>query len=371
MWSFPVLAVAAASMLGPSPARSQPSVVVDPVPILDVPGVNATGDLVFGVATSATRLPDGSVAIADASSNSVRLVAPSGQLARVVGREGKGPGEFSAIAWVGRCGTDSVFVWDPPVRRISVIAPDGAVARQFELGSTTDRTVRPYRVDCSASGTFAYLTLPTRREPTPAEGVSRTYAQLAFADANGRTVRELGEVSFGEMVAARGVGLPRPLGKATTLAFAENALYVGTADSAAVTRYTSEGAARLITFQAGSRPATPALHEHAVQELAGTAPSQRARDLVTTNLSRLPLPERLPAYTAVLGDPLGVLWVVLSVPGDPRTEVQLIAPDGRSAGTLQLPRAMTIFEIGSDYVLGRYEDAVGEMHVAVYRLRRR
>jgi hypothetical protein len=45
--------------------------------------------------------------------------------------------------------------------------------------------------------------------------------------------------------------------------------------------------------------------------------------------------------------------------------------DGRVVARTQVPRGITIFEIGRDYVLGGYSDANDEMHVVTYRLRRR
>ena len=44
--------------------------------------------------------------------------------------------------------------------------------------------------------------------------------------------------------------------------------------------------------------------------------------------------------------------------------------DGRVVARIRLPRALSIYEIGSDYVLGSYSDSGDEVHVAVYRLKR-
>jgi hypothetical protein len=48
-----------------------------------------------------------------------------------------------------------------------------------------------------------------------------------------------------------------------------------------------------------------------------------------------------------------------------------IGPKGETAAEVRLPRALTVFEIGTDYILGAYADAAAEPYVAMYRLRRR
>jgi hypothetical protein len=69
--------------------------------------------------------------VADELSHEVRVFEPNGRLVRVIGREGRGPGEFEAPWTVAVDPTDSLWVWDDALRRFSVFSPDGAFARSF------------------------------------------------------------------------------------------------------------------------------------------------------------------------------------------------------------------------------------------------
>jgi len=46
------------------------------------------------------------------------------------------------------------------------------------------------------------------------------------------------------------------------------------------------------------------------------------------------------------------------------------AESGQQVIELTIPRNLVVFEIGTDYILGRSEDSDGEHHVVIYRLRR-
>lgn len=85
-----------------------------------------------------TRLRDGSIAIANAGSHQVRIFTAEGRPVRNLGREGDGPGEFRAPAWIGtrrhaHC-VGCARVADLPVwrrRDVSVICPDAGSGRHL------------------------------------------------------------------------------------------------------------------------------------------------------------------------------------------------------------------------------------------------
>jgi len=94
------------------------------------------------------------------------------------------------------------------------------------------------------------------------------------------------------------------------------------------------------------------------------------RERVKNSFLKIPMPKQLPPYSALHIDPEQLLWVVLSTSGDPDTRLRCLRSDGRVIADVRIPVALTVFEIGLDYVLGGYEDEEGEPYVAVYRLRR-
>jgi len=114
-----------------------------------------------------------------------------------------------------------------------------------------------------------------------------------------------------------------------------------------------------------------------------SADIQAYKDMVTANrrdrtrlqalldmIDAMPVPETMPAFEALMVDKEGNLWVRdYRRPGDdtpPRWAV--FDPDGRMIGFADIPAGFTIFEIGSDYLLGRERDEWDAQHVRVYEL---
>ncbi len=87
-------------------------------------------------------------------------------------------------------------------------------------------------------------------------------------------------------------------------------------------------------------------------------------------LDALPMPAVLPPYSHLFADADGFLWVQTSWPGDSVTTLRALDAAGRILADVTIPKDMTIFEVGPDYVLGAYEDRIGEPHVALYGMHR-
>jgi hypothetical protein len=162
-------------------------------------------------------------------------------------------------------------------------------------------------------------------------------------------------------------GQNRPLGRLTDIAASNDRIYVGTADSAFVDVYDLTGR-RLnsLAVGVGVRKATKTNYEHAIDGMVGVMPTREMRESGRQQMLRIPPPEYLPAYSTVHTDPSGTLWVNVSAPGDPKTVLRAIRSDGRLLGEVNIPRGLRVFEVGMDYVLGRYQDTDGEQHVTAY-----
>ncbi len=83
----------------------------------------------------------------------------------------------------------------------------------------------------------------------------------------------------------------------------------------------------------------------------------------------MPFPETMPAYADLLVDAEDNLWVEeYRRPGVEAARWQVFDPDGELLGAIETPRRFNVFEIGGDFVLGRWVDELDVEHVQLYKL---
>jgi len=342
---------------------------INPKPFLDVAPVATNGDVVFERPTAGARLSNGSIMVADAGAGSLVLLDSTGHVLRRLGRRGNGPNEFQSIWWLGQCAVDSVFVWDLMLKRMSLVTVDGAIRSQFPFPGGSYTAASPHKIACSRASIFAFQPLATTGSPsTTGNSALRGAAQVFIVQKD--VIKSLGNFSGDEIVVMGGGGGPRPLGKQTSLAVIRDRVYVGTADSAFVDVLSLDGR-RLagVPLSINRRRPSDRNYLSAVDEMLITVPAQ-VRSMVKERLLSIPMPEQLPPYKTIIADSENLLWLLLSFPGDSETRLQAVNEDGKIIADLRIPLELTVFEIGSDYLLGSYEDSSSEPHVALFFMRR-
>ncbi|HEX6316997.1 MAG TPA: hypothetical protein VFZ73_19125 [Gemmatimonadaceae bacterium] len=356
--------------------EAQTTWVVDSTPVLDLRGADASGSVAFGHPAGGIRLSNGSLLIADRGDNSVRLFDARGVLQRTSGRTGQGPGEFQSMIWAGRCGTDSLLVWDMNRRRATIVDASGGLTRQFAIPAA-DTAQTPFRFSCASRGGIVYQSAPRPARGAPnAEradiiGVNTAVYRI---DRDGRVTLRLGDVPGGEVVAmtspsgGRGAA-PRPLGRAAHVAAVDGAVAISSADSAFVTMIRDDGSRNRFSLPIAFRAPTRAEFDAAIQSLATMAPAP-ARQAMIRQLSGVPMPSRLPPVSALFTDADGLLWVQTTPAGGTALDFLVVQADGRVVSTVRIPFGLSVFDIGRDHILGSYTDSDDEMHLVVLRLRR-
>jgi hypothetical protein len=362
---IPVLVSAMLATLVVDLAGAQQAWSVAGTPTVEIPAVSPSGAVHFDQAVGAARLPSGEIAVADRS-GAVRIFNPSGQPVRREGRQGSGPNEFQALLWMGSCGGDSLVAWDLLTRRLTVLSPEGRIHRQ----TAAVTGAAPFLVACSrAGGNLVAQGIghdPPARPGDPIRGTS----PVVLLDRDGAAAGVVAVLPSGELSAFGGGGAPRPLGKSTHLAASRQYLYVTTGDSAVVLRYTRDGKpAGVLRTPAPPRAPTSRQRELAVEDLLGMVPPQ-ARQSVRAMLASEAPPERLPPFSRLLVDAEDRLWVVLSHPGEGRTRLRALDENGGTLAELTIPADLTVYEIGRDYLLARFDDADGEQSIRLYPIRR-
>jgi len=93
------------------------------------------------------------------------------------------------------------------------------------------------------------------------------------------------------------------------------------------------------------------------------------RQFLQSMFAEMPVPETMPAHSDIIVDLEGNLWVgEYRRPGDDQPRWTVFDPDGVMLGVVETPQRFRIFEIGSDYVLGRGVDDLDVEHIHVYDL---
>ncbi|MEW5931214.1 MAG: hypothetical protein AB1941_27435 [Gemmatimonadota bacterium] len=346
-------------------------------PALDVGGGATPSEQLFQ-ALAATRLPDGRVVVANAGTHELRFYASDGRHLLTAGREGDGPGEFRHLGWVGLLSGDTLAAWDAVQGRLSVFDSRGRFVRGFT--STGLPGIFPQLHGAFADGSVVLATgMDLARLPAAGQVWRDTAAYVRVGHA-GERLGDLGRFPGTEQFAAlppggRGTFIvnTRPFARRTVTAVRGDRLYVGTGDRYEVAVYDASGRlARLVRKEHRPLAVTSKDREDYRASLVNLGSEQARRDEERMRESA-PYPDAMPPYTGLRVDAEGYLWVEEAVrPGERGAGVpwSVFDPEGRFLGTLRLPPALHVLEIGRDYVLGRARDESDREHLRLYRLER-
>lgn len=110
---------------------STDSWLVDPEPVMDLTTTGQGSAHEFFRVQDATRLPNGTYAVADRGANEIRLFTPLGVFIRAAGGPGEGPGEFDRLTSVAFHRGDSLLAYDHWLRRVTIFELAGRGVRTF------------------------------------------------------------------------------------------------------------------------------------------------------------------------------------------------------------------------------------------------
>ena len=345
--------------------------------------------------TAVTPLSDGSVAIGSEGPSEVVVVGPAGDVAATIGREGEGPGEFAGVGSVISMPGDSIGVWDPDRRRLSVFGLDGRFGRELDLSELAPASVRA-APDMSTPSGFTHL-LPSSQgffvvlgeavmAPGAAAGVARPKMPAVRSSSVGDEVARFPPMP-GIMVHVGGPAgtMPVPFSPRLYAVAASGDLVVGTADTTEVRVYGPTGElARIIRWPDHDRTVGGA-YLAKWREMVDSQPGMR--DFVES----VPLPERFPAYEGLVATdrgevlvgqyagPLGI-WPVRRADQGPdmlRPQLKIPArrwlvfdPEGEMLATLETPDSFEPYAVHDDMMWGVYVDDLDVESVRAYELTR-
>lgn len=120
-------------------------------PVLSLPQPEATLRQGFTDIVGMRELSDGRLIVVDQIERSVSVISADLTTARVIGRNGSGPGEYLLPSSLLALGGDTSLVRDNPNSRFLLISPDGTVGDVRDLQGRPPRTKRLSSTDARAS----------------------------------------------------------------------------------------------------------------------------------------------------------------------------------------------------------------------------
>jgi hypothetical protein len=345
-------------------------------PSITVGSTNAAPGQELHRVNGAVRSSDGGLIVANGGSLQLFRYDASGKYLGAIGRKGEGPGEFTALSWLGKFAGDTLVTWDRGLDRISVFAPAGAFVTEVRPALPEN----PMSLEVKGALSDGHLLLARGASFIPAGNVEGTQRQPItgwMIDRAGRHVQSFGPFPGETVVLKAGSNgssmsrTPVPFGASTLFSARGDAVYIADGDQFAVRVYAGDGKLVRIVRRPYTRirvlPEDVAAYIET--QVENGPPVQWIRDGIRASFERVTPADSFPAIRSLQIDTEDHLWVESSRhAGDRQAMWTVFAPNGTLLGDVALPRELQIFEIGRDYIIGRDRDDLGVERVKMLRV---
>jgi hypothetical protein len=347
---------------------------LDSVPLVDIGALAGPAELQLYQVRGALRL-DGGLAVLNAGTREVRLYGPDGRYLLAMGREGDGPGEFADPGSLARWSGDSLAVWDRQARRLTVFAADGTFGRTLTFPPPEGLGI-PEFSHRLVSGALAVTNVKLSIDGLSTGNV-RIPFEVSLLSPEGARLTSLGTYPGEEtfiQISPGAVNVIRlPFARGFSVAGHGEETVVAPNHRLELKYYGPDGTLRRIARVAiPPRPTSDADRQAYLEERLANAPEERRAGL-RTMIREHPGTDTLPAFDGLVDDRAGNTWVRLfHSPADAEPGRWLVLDDqGALLGTVALPVGIDVYEIGLDWLLGRWTDEFDVEHVRLWRLRGR
>lgn len=320
----------------------------------------------------AVRLASGQVAVLNGGTAEVLIYGPDGALIGAAGGRGGGPGEFRSPAGIAQLPGDSILVFDPGLRRATVLAADGGLGRVAPLPPDLPRFELAGVLD---DGSLVLAT-PLSRVPGP-EPERRPTLLLRFS-ATGDLIDTIGtfpgleiySVRIGDVQALRAL----PFGADLSAAAAGGRIWVGTGNVPAIELRDRRGhVIDRIEWPAETVLVTAADRARHRDRTLDSVRDPDLRRLRAREFDRglVRYPAAFPTHARIIASGDGGVWIQeYPRPGAAAQRWHVLGPDGMPVGRVTFEAGLTLLDAGSDYALVRAEDHAGVESVRLHALDR-
>jgi hypothetical protein len=336
-----------------------------------------SGDLnyMFQGVSQAFQMDDGTIVVADRVASQVSLFDAAGVFIRNLGGRGEGPGEFHFLQYVWARG-DTIRASDGLLYRISVFDRGGNVLE------TTPVEVAPGMGSATAVTHFADGTILVSNAPSggiylgDGDVIEGGVWTLSRYSRGGRFMNEISGLrgssrwEHGMSGLPPGVYLPFSVG-IPAYAAGDNHIYAGRGVEPSIGRWNHDGTlSHLIRWAVPERPVSEE-DKRRFREANSVAPRYVDPPAWARYLREVPFPERMPVYRRLLLDAERNLWAErFRTPWEDDPSWYVFNERGAWLGEVDVPPGLHVFEIGTDYVLGRYRDEFDVQSVVMIPLDR-
>ena len=381
--------VAVAEAVAPLWGAGERWTVVEP-PLLEIGSTAGDPDYQLADVTGAAKLEGGGIVVAVQGSKELRWFSEDGTFLRRAGREGEGPGEFSGLTFMDVLPGDSVVAYDEWLERLHVFGPDGVLSRTLKIDRPRPRTQPSIPVGLAAGGLLLrFLDYDVEAESGIVRWPGEVVTLVSLEDGSAQAIADVpGHEADVEFRANGGYAHGAYLfGKGPVFAAFGDRFALAQSEEYAIQIAGLDGSLPLsIRRDLAVERATQAHVDATVAAVLATvfpeggdhSPEDMAR--LEENWRRRPTAETLPMLRSMHFDDAGNLWVEpFHLLGSELPPYQVFAPDGTWLGEVALPTGhdrgwvadyAPPLELGADYVLGVWKDALDVQRVRMYRLER-
>lgn len=355
---------------------------LSPDPVVRIGAVEGDPPYLFAGVVYSARLSDGSVVAVDSRSGEVRLFDSEGQFLGRQGARGAGPQEFRSFSFVDLTPGDTLLIYDSVNRRVTRIAPGGAMVQSPLIIVPPASGRRGAFLGGMADGLYAVEIVSTDVTTAIGDTVREQVVVLAV-DQTGATTDTLAHARgyLRRMTAANGGWsmLSEPFTH-TTLRAARGNTIVLADDRTYQIRLLDAGGRTKAVIERIDAPRVRIVDIAAEYVSAGLrAESARPRPDLPAARRRLNATlegrddDHLPLMSRILFDDQGCIWVADHIPWwrpDSLRTFVVFSDSGALRGIIEVPATLSIDHVSGEHVTGTVRDELGVQSVVVYALDR-
>ena len=347
---------------------------IGPEPTVSIGVVDGEEPYMLHGVIDATRLSGGGIAVANRGSEEVRVFDAHGVHLVTFGGRGEGPADFRSLWRIEPWPGDSILAWQLVNRRFSVFDSNGNYGRSFVL-----------RSDENASSRRSLPLVATREDGTIVSIVEgdADSTGVELVDGEGSRLVSLGAHADEDMITARGSRgyterMPAAYSRELVTSLWGDLIVVSPNHRYEIRAFGADGVlARIVRREHAPRIPTEADKQFYLdREIAlrdGLEMPEELLEEARRVFGSIPVVETFPAFSAILTDDAGYLWVrEYDLPREERPAPlwTVFDPGGHVLGFIETPNDVRIHHIGEDYILVRVQDELGVETVQLWPLER-